>query len=170
MSWQVQGQTVELEFVSWSQRPKYRSGERIIGPDGRLAMTIGETLSLVDRHILMEFTLRGASASELEFDYLYRHSPPGARPRETDSGRFTVTRHLFEGGFPPAWRKCSTTAQCTIIPTYCGGYASVAKAYQELVRNHYDQIGALKKCSGKTMDPPVASCADGVCQPDPKCP
>jgi len=169
-SWAPKGEGVELTFLRWSQLPKYQSGEKGVGPDGRLPLAPGEALTLVDRHFHMVFRLQSRTEGELVFDYQYRHDPPGGRAPEVDSGRIVLTRSLMESSIQPAWRSCSSTPQCTVIPTYCGGYAAVATAYRELAQGYFGKIGAIKQCSGKTMSPPVAACVDRQCQPDPRFP
>ncbi|MDP1821699.1 MAG: hypothetical protein Q8L48_00575 [Archangium sp.] len=167
VSWAPRDGSVELVVLTSDALPKYGKGEGERSPDGHVVLAPGEKLTLRDRHIRQEFTFRRATVTELELDYFFRHDSPVAA-REVDTGRIVLTRGLMESGFQEQWRSCSTSAQCTVIPTDCGGFASVAKGGpQQLAELFFRKVGARKDCSSKTVAAPVATCADSKCQPAP---
>ena len=73
--------------------------------------------------------------------------------------------NCIASAFDDKWRKCVANSQCTVIPTYCGGYASVLKTSQEVANLHYKEIGGMKKCSGKKISEPIPTCIQGFCEP-----
>lgn len=166
VSWEPKDDdTVELTLLVSGYLPKYRKAGAEPSADGRVTLKLGEVLTFPDHHLRQAFTVRSVSETALEFDYSFKFDG------KTDTGHFVLTRGLMESGFQDEWRKCSTTAQCVVIPSYCGRFAVVMGGAPEvLARNFYKKIGGRKECAAKTMEPPVAACVEGKCQPAPKSP
>lgn len=63
-------------------------------------------------------------------------------------------------------RTCNTDKDCSVIPSYCGGFTSVQTTSIAAARKHYDGIGQIKSCREGTVSPrPKAYCEQKLCEP-----
>lgn len=67
-------------------------------------------------------------------------------------------------------RACSVPADCTLVPSTCGGWAAVNKAHLDVSREHHAMLMASASClaiepGGATAPGPTgANCTNDVCE------
>ncbi len=63
------------------------------------------------------------------------------------------------------YRECQSNANCIIIPTYCGGWATVNKKYKKEELLRYKALGATQSCQNIKIVKPDAQCINNICEP-----